>query len=110
MPFFLRLVLSLPLLHASLFYSFLNPFYLCKPLLSNYRLCSFPCAQAENENGFLYMFIVLPFALFLKGKEPEKRKIRTIGKMKTAPSSLCLIVAPPSPVFISLALFSLLSH
>ena len=44
-----------------------------KPLLSPYRLCSFPCAQAKNENGFLYMFIVLPFVFYFKGKEPEKK-------------------------------------
>ena len=45
-----------------------------KSLLSPYRLFSFPCSQTEKENGFLYMFIVLPFVFYLKGKDKKERK------------------------------------
>ena len=35
----------------------------------------FPCAQTENENGFLYMFIVLPL-VFLFHREKNQRRGR----------------------------------
>ena len=35
----------------------------------------FPCAQTENENGFLYMFIVLPFVfLYFTGKRTREEE------------------------------------
>ena len=137
MQFSLRLVLSLPLLHSSLFYSFLcsfhqkgNPLSLLSPSLSllfscsplndknarkegirgEWRPCSFLLlfqwmgevggvgslpvdpphastnpssrpiasvhflAQTENENGFLYMFIVLPLVLYFTGKRTREEK------------------------------------
>ena len=47
-----------------------------KALLSPYRLCSFPSSQTEKENGFLCMFIVLPFVFFEREKN-KRRKMNT---------------------------------
>ena len=63
------------------------------------------CPNGKRKRVPLYVHCP-SFSFFIsQGKEPEKRKIRTRGEMKTAPSSLCLIFAPPSPVLISLPLF-----
>ena len=72
-----------------------------RPIASVFSLCP------NGKRKRVPLYVHCPsFCFFIsQGKEPEKRKIRTRGEMKTAPSSLCLIFAPPSPVLISLPLF-----
>ena len=75
------------------------------PPLALSPLFFFLVPKRKTKTGSFICSLSFLLFFYFTGKRTREEKIRTRGEMKTAPSSLCLIFAPPSPVLISLPLF-----